>query len=167
MVTEDKQYFIPMETTVEFALAHGYKREDFRYWKVGNRTVWAILVPVSKEEYYEFMRPLWREIKREDRKKQYFEENNLTEVSLDYMNDEFEFNIPSPTDLEDEVEKILLLEMLKEDLAKLEELERKIMDDFLDGKTESETGKAIGMSQKGVNKRKTKVMKRLKEKYKK
>lgn len=69
MVKKNKQYFIPMETTVEFALAHGYKREDFGYWKVGNRTVWAILVPVSKEEYYEFMRPLWREIKREDRKR--------------------------------------------------------------------------------------------------
>lgn len=83
------------------------------------------------------------------------------------MNDEFEFNIPSPTDLEDEVEKRLLLEMLKEDLVKLEELDRKIMNDFLGGKTESETGKTIGMSQKGVNKRKNKVIKKLKEKYKK
>lgn len=55
-----------------------------------------------------------------------------------------------------------LLDELRELLDRLEGLDKTIMDMYLDGYSESAIGKEIGMSQKGVNKRKHKVITNLK-----
>ena len=163
MVNKDKQYYIPMETSIEFALAHGYTREDFKYWRIGNRVVRGILIEVTEEQYYEYMRPIWREYKREDRKKEYFEEHDITVVSIERMQDEFEYECADDFDLENEVHKRILLEQLKGKLALLEELDQVIMQRWMEGKTEREIADEIGKCQKTVNKRKLKVIEYLKQ----
>lgn len=50
-----------------------------------------------------------------------------------------------------------LLSALRKELSALEEVDRKIMELFGEGYSEAAIGKEIGMSQKGVNKRKQKI----------
>ena len=68
----EKQYYIPMEvneTSKEFIIANGYNLStDAVCTKIGHRTVRAIMIPATKEQYLEYMRPLWREDKQANRK---------------------------------------------------------------------------------------------------
>lgn len=63
----DKQYFIPMEVTPETIRAFNLKSEEIVWQKIGNKPVRVIMIPATKEQYYEYMRPLWREDKKEQR----------------------------------------------------------------------------------------------------
>lgn len=67
----EKQYYIPMEvneTSKEFIIANGYNLStDAVCTKIGHRTVRAIMIPATKEQYLEYMRPLWREDKQGQR----------------------------------------------------------------------------------------------------
>ena len=56
--------------------------------------------------------------------------------------------------MEEETMKRELLEALRKELDALEEMDRKILELFEEGCSESIIVKEIGMSQKGVNKRK-------------
>ena len=64
----EKQYYIPMEvneTSKEFFIANGFDLSTDAVWtKIGHRTVRAIMIPATKEQYLEYMRPLWREDKQ-------------------------------------------------------------------------------------------------------
>lgn len=60
----DKQYFIPMEVTKETIDAFDINREDVVWQKIGNKPVRVVMIPATKEQYYEYMRPLWREDKK-------------------------------------------------------------------------------------------------------
>lgn len=68
MTKKDKQtHLIPMEVTRETIKDYGIKKEDVVPAKIGNKIVSAIMVPATKEQYEEYMRPLWAEMKREER----------------------------------------------------------------------------------------------------
>lgn len=153
-----KEYFIPMEVTTESIKALGIKGEDITWKKIGGRLVRVVMIPASKEQYYEYMRPLWREVKQVQR------ERERRYISIDSLSSDYSYEIADSLDMEEDLMKRELLEALRRELDVLEEIDRKIMELFGEGYSESAIGKEIGMSQKGVNKRKKKLFARLKEK---
>lgn len=156
--SSNKQYRIPMEVTKETIRDYGINPTELVWTKIGNRRVRALMVPVTEEIYYEFMRPLWREDKRNQRAESI--------VSIDKLYDEDNYEIADDTGVEDICMKKLLIDELHRTLDELDEMDRIIMTLFSNGGTESEIGKVIGMSQKGVNKRKHKILGKLKERLK-
>lgn len=154
----NKQYRIPMEVTKEAIRDYGVNPTELVWTKIGNRRVRALMVPVTEEIYYEFMRPLWREDKRNQRAEPM--------VSLDKLYDEDNYEISDNTNIEDTYMKKLFIEELHRALDELDEIDRIIMDLFSNGDTESEIGKIIDMSQKGVNKRKHRILEKLKDRLK-
>lgn len=158
----EKQYYIPMETSKEFAKAHGYTEADFKWWKIGNRLKLVILVPCSEEEYRAFIQPIWRENKAEERKREYFEKHQLTETSVEKLSEDFGFDIE---DSSVDLDKELLLMELKGLLKDMEDLDQHIVELYLQGNSESAIGKEVGMSQKGINKRKKKIFEKIKKCY--
>lgn len=161
--TKEKQYFIPMEISTQtdkrFAKAHGFTEDDFKWWKIGNRLTCAILIPCTEAEYRAYMRPIWKDMKAEERKKKYFEENEITETSIEKMANDYGLDIE---DTSVDQDKELLLMELKELLRTMEELDQQIVELYLSGHSEAAIGVEIGMSQKGVNKRKTKIFEKIK-----
>lgn len=56
----DKQYFIPMEVTPETIRAFNLKKSEEIVWqKIGNKPVRVIMIPATKEQYYEYMRSFY------------------------------------------------------------------------------------------------------------
>ena len=165
--TEEKQYFIPMEISTQtdkrFAKAHGFTEEDIKSWKIGNRSTCVILIPCNEEEYRAYMRPIWKDMKAEERKKRYFEENKITETSIEKLSDDYGLDIEDTS--VDQDKEILLME-LKELLRTMEELDQQIVELYLSGHSEAAIGVEVGMSQKGVNKRKTKIFEIIKNYFK-
>lgn len=64
---EKETYLIPMEVTRETIKDYSIKKEDVVPAKIGNKIVSAIMVPATKEQYEAYMRPIWAEMKREER----------------------------------------------------------------------------------------------------
>ena len=124
--------------------------------KFGCRKVRTILIPATKEQYYEFMRPLWREDKRQQR-------HGADEISADKAQDDYELEVPDDFNLEEEVVKEELLAALRHELATLQDIDRTILMMIADGASEAATGKAVSLSQKAVNMRKHKLYAILKE----
>ncbi|WKY46094.1 sigma factor-like helix-turn-helix DNA-binding protein [Eubacteriaceae bacterium ES2] len=149
-----KQYYIPMELSSETIKDFGINPADVVWTKIGNKRKKVIMVPVTKEQYYEYMRPIWREDKREQRQE--------TMASLDKMHEETEYEIADNYDLEADIMKQFMIDELHKALDELEEIDRTIMDMYSHDHSEAEIGQAIGMSQKGVNKRKHKALLKLK-----
>lgn len=162
----EKQYYVPMEVNTDedkaFFYANGYTSKDIRWWKIGNIKKQVILYPVTEEVYRAYMQQEWRKQKQEVRKKEYFEEHGIQNVSFDYVYDEFGIDIPDMSTCQKAMEFQEILDELRELLGKLQGVDKTIMDMHLDGYSESAIGKEIGMSQKGVNKRKNKVITNLK-----
>lgn len=132
---------IPMEVTTETIRDFGIDIKDVVWRKIGSRKVKVVLIPVTPELYSEYMRPLWREDKRLQR---------------------HGYDLPLEDFQEDSrIEDIVDLIALKEALRDLEELDRTIVEMFSENQSEISIGKAVGMSQKGVNKRKHKIFKKL------
>lgn len=156
--SSNKQYRIPMEVTKETIRDYGINPTELVWTKIGNRRVRALMVSVTEEIYYEFMRPLWREDKRNQRAEPM--------VSLDKLYDEDNYEISDDINVEDIYMKKFLVEELHRALDELDEMDRIIVDLFSNGDTESEIGKIIGMSQKGVNKRKHRILEKLKDRLK-
>ena len=146
---KQKQYYIPLELTPETVITEEYKDCEVRWSKIGCRKVRTILIPATKEQYYEFMRPLWREDKRQQR-------HGADEISADKAQNDYELEVPDDFNLEEEVVK-------EELLAALQDIDRTILLMIADGSSEAATGKAVGLSQKAVNKRKHKLYALLKE----
>lgn len=134
----------------------GYKDCEVHWSKIGNRRVRTILIPATKEQYYEFMRPLWREDKRQQR-------HGADEISADKAQDDYELEVPDDFNLEEEVVKEELLAALRHELATLQDIDRTILMMIADGASEAATGKAVSLSQKAVNMRKHKLYAILKE----
>lgn len=107
---DSKKYFIPLEVTSETIITEEYKNCAIRWWKIGNRMVRAILIPATKEQYYEYMRPLWREDKRQQR-------HGTDEVSADKVRDDYELEVPDDFNLEETILKEELLAALRQELA--------------------------------------------------
>ena len=152
----NKNYYIPLEITPETIITEEYKDCEVRWSKIGCRKVRTILIPATKEQYYEFMRPLWREDKRQQR-------HGADEVSADKVRDDYELEVPDDFNLEETILKEELLAALRHELAALQDIDRTILLMIADGSSEAATGKAVGLSQKVVNKRKHKLYAILKE----
>lgn len=150
---EVKQYCIPMEVTEETIKDYEIDPADVVWSKIGNRWIRAIMIPTTKEFYYDYMRMIWREEKKKQREEPM--------ISLDQLYDDNEYEVPDNKSLEEEVEKKEIIKKLHDGLNKLDEMDRTIMTIFGNGGTESKIGKVVGMSQRGVNKRKHKTFKRL------
>ena len=151
---EEKQYYIPMEVTSETVKDFGINPADVVWTRIGNKPKKVIMIPVTEEQYYEYMRPLWREDKRQQRQEPM--------ASLDKMYEETEYEAAdTESDLEADIMKKMLIDELHKALDELEEIDRTIMEMYSNNHSEAEIGQAIGMSQKGVNKRKHKVLMKL------
>lgn len=153
---KQKQYYIPLERTPETVITEEYKDCEVRWSKIGCRKVRTVLIPATEEQYREYMRPLWREDKRQQR-------HGADEVSSDKAWDDYELEMPDDFNLEEEVMKKELLAALRHELAALQDIDRTILLMLADGASEAATGKAVGLSQKAVNKRKHKLYALLKE----
>ena len=156
--SENKQYYIPMEVTAETIKDFCINPADVVWTRIGNRKARVIMIQATKEQYYEYMRPLWKEDKRLQRQEPM--------ASLDKMYEETEYETADTADLEADVMKQIMIDELHKALDELEEIDRTIMDMYSHNHSEAEIGQAIGMSQKGVNKRKHKVLLKLKTRLK-
>ncbi|MEG2012900.1 MAG: hypothetical protein RR063_06805, partial [Anaerovoracaceae bacterium] len=99
-----KQHYIPMEVTAETIKDFGINPADVVWTKIGIRRVRVVMVPVSEKQYYEYMRPLWREDKRQQRQEPL--------ASLDKMYAETEYEAIDTADLEADVIKKLMIDEL-------------------------------------------------------
>ena len=150
----EKQYYIPMEVTAETIKDFGINPADVVWAKIGNRKKRVVMIAATEEQYYEYMRPLWREDKRQQRQEPM--------ASLDKMYEETEYEAAdTESELEADIMKKMLIDELHKALDELEEIDRTIMEMYSNNHSEAEIGQAIGMSQKGVNKRKHKVLMKL------
>lgn len=150
----NKQFYIPMEVTTETIKDFSINPQDVVWTRIGNKPTKVIMIPVSEEQYSEYMRPLWREDKRQQRQEPM--------ASLDKMYEETEYEAADISDLEADVMKQIMIDELYKALNELEEIDRTIMDMYSRNYSEAEIGQVIGMSQKGVNKRKHKILLKLK-----
>lgn len=154
--SNDKVRYIPMEVTKETIMDFGIEKTKVRRMKIGYKRFWVFLVSATEEQYSEYMRPWWRELKREER-----HGNN---VSTDWLYGESNFEFAdSNEDVEDAVIHGELIEALHRALDELEELDRRIMLMFASGSSEAEIGRTVGMSQTGVGRRKRKILSLLRE----
>lgn len=153
---KQKQYYIPLEITLETIITEEYKDSEIQWSRIGNRRVRTILIPATKEQYYEYMRPLWREDKRQQR-------HGTDELSADKALDDYELEVPDDFNLEETVVKKELLAALHHELVAMQDIDRIILMMTAGGSSEAATGKAVGLSQKAVNKRKHKLYALLKE----
>ncbi len=134
-------------------------------------------IPVTEEVYRAFKRPLWAEHKRKEREKRCISENGSrcnkdcskchkqrtgSVLSLDKFTEDG-FEITEPIDLAELIADKLLLEELYVALDELDPDNRRIMELFSIGKSEREIAADIGLSQKAINKRKTKLFAQLRE----
>jgi RNA polymerase sigma factor (sigma-70 family) len=112
-------------------------------------------IPVSKEVYYAFKRPAWKERKRRQVRAE-------KELSLEAFADAG-FEIPSGQALVDEiVEDKLLLDMLFRALSELTNDERFLIDElFYQEKSERMVAKETGVSQNTVNYHKNRILEKL------
>ena len=115
--SNEKHFYIPLELTSETVITAEYKDCEVRWSKIGCRKVRTILIPATKEQYYEFMRPLWREDKRQQR-------HGADEVSADKARDDYELEVPDDFNPEEEVVKKELLAALRHELAALQDIDR-------------------------------------------
>lgn len=147
---EKKRYFIPLELNPETIITEQYKTCEVRWSKIGCRMVRTILIPATEEQYRAYMRPLWREDKRQQR-------HGDDEVSADKLRDEFELELECDFNLEEIVLKKELLIALQRELAALQDVDQTILMMIANGSSEVAIGKVVGLSQKAVNKRKHKL----------
>lgn len=137
-------------------------------------------IPVTEEVYCAYKRPLWAEHKRKEREKRCRDENgnrctgNCSDcdkqrtggvLSLNRFTDEG-FEIADAFDLTELVADKLFLEVLYSALNELDPDNRRIMELFSVGMSEREIAAKIGLSQKAVNKRKTKLFAQLSKRLK-
>ena len=117
----EKQHYIPMEVTAETIKDFGINPADVVWTRIGNKPKKVVMIPVTEEQYYEYMRPLWREDKRQQRQDPM--------ASLDKMYEETEYEAADiDSDLEADIMKKLMIDELHKALDKLEEIDRTIMD---------------------------------------
>ena len=100
--SENKQHYIPMEVTAETIKDFGINPADVVWTRIGNRKARVIMIPATEEQYKTFMRPLWREDKRQQRQE--------PAVSLDKLYEETEYEVAdTDSDLEADVMKKMLI----------------------------------------------------------
>lgn len=178
-----EQYFIPLEVKEGTIITKEYENAPRQWWKIGNRKVYAILVQATKEQYEAYMRPEWKEEKRQQRlvekrrRREMAQEECREDPSVQGWDTpvsyerlcETEYGFPEetgPESMDEILEKEELLGALRQELAKLEALDRTILQMASSGISEAAIGKEVGLSQKGVNKRKHRLLEQLREQLK-
>lgn len=157
--SSEKQHYIPMEVTAEIIKDFGITPADVVWTRIGNKPKKVVMIPVTEEQYYEYMRPLWRDDKRQQRQE--------PAVSLDKLYEETEYEAAdTESDLEADIMKKMLIDELHNALDELEEIDRTIMELYSRGCSEVEIGKAVGMSQRGAGKRKQRILLKLRTRLK-
>ena len=173
-----QQYYIPMEVKEGTIITKEYEDTPRTWSKIGNRKVRTILVPATEEQYKAYMQSEWKEDKRQQRladKRKKREKAQVehrddfsikgwdTPVSFEQLCEtEYGFPRENRQDSPEEIlEKQELLEALRRELAKLEELDLTILQMAIQGVSEAAIGREVGLSQKGVNKRKHRILKQL------
>lgn len=151
-----KRFYIPLELTPDTVVTEPYKDCEVRWSKIGCRMVRTILIPATEEQYRAYMRPLWREDKRQQR-------HGDDEVSADKLRDECELEPECDFNLEEIVLKKEVLAALRRELVALQDADQTILMMIANGSSEAAIGKAVGLSQKAVNKRKHKLYALLRE----
>lgn len=152
---EERQYEIPMEMTAEIASDFGISPTELAPMKIGNRRTRGIFVPVTKDVYDAYMRPLWREAKREERHEAVF--------SLELARDEYAWETPADTDVEADVEKAEQAAAVRDALTALPEKDRQLLTLLADGLSVSEIAEKIGMTERGARYRKEAALAKLKK----
>lgn len=133
-------------------------------------------IAVTEQVYRAYKRPAWAEHKRKEREKRCRDENGNRcandcktcskpreggVLSLDQFA-EAGYESPDPVDIDELVAEKLLLEQLYIALDELTQDERNLVDDlYFDDKSERNVADKLGLSQKGINKRKHKVIEKL------
>lgn len=175
-----QQYYIPLEVKEGTIITKEYENAPRQWSKIGNKMVRTILIPATKEQYEAYMRPEWKEDKRQQRlaekrrkREQAQEEHRVdpsvqgwdTAVSFEELCDMgYGFMDDTRQDTPDAIlEKEELLDALHRELAKLEELDQTILKMAMSGISEAVIGRKVGLSQKGVNKRKHRLLEQLRE----
>lgn len=141
---------------------------------------------VTEEVYRAYKQPFWAEHKRKERESRCQTSNGRggvkrceddcsncpfsktgSTISLDRLYEDYEYEIAasneSPLDalIKEEFKK-----KVKEAVVELEQVDQQIIRSFMNGISEREIAKEIGISQKAVNKRKNKLFKELNKKLK-
>jgi RNA polymerase sigma factor (sigma-70 family) len=134
-------------------------------------------IAVTEEVYRAYKRPLWAEHKRQEREKRCKDENGNrcmrdcsrcqkertgSTLSLDGLGEDG-YEPSDPTDITEIVAYNILLEQLYTALLELDPTDRMIAMLVKEGLSEREIAAEVGLSQKGVNKRKTKMFAWLRE----
>ena len=178
-----QQYYIPLEVKEGTIITKEFENAPQQWLKIGNRLVRAILIPATKEQYEAYMRPIWREDKRQQRlaekrkKREKAQEEHRYDPSVQGWDTPVSFEQLCETEYgfmdetgQDSLDEILvkeeLLKVLREELAKLEEVDRTILNMASNGISEVDIGREVGLSQKGVNKRMHKRFEQLREQMK-
>ena len=162
-----KKYFIPMQVTPKIIEEFGINAKEVQWTKIGNKSVRVIMVPATEEQYYAYMRPLWREDKQNQRASKQEDESKMQPVSLDQLYEDTEYEAIDPEiDVEATLMKKLLIAELHKALDELEEIDRTIMELYSQNCTETQIGQAVGMSQRGVGKRKQRILLKLRTRLK-
>ena len=138
-------------------------------------------VPVTEEVYRAYKRPVWSEHKRKEREKRCRDNNGSrctgncskcdkhrtgSVLSLDSLIEESGYELADSVDIAELAADKLLFEELCAALDELDPDNRRIMQLFSIGKSEREIAAVIGLSQKAINKRKTKLFAHLWERLK-
>ena len=137
-------------------------------------------IPVTEEVYRAYKRPLWAAHKRKERERRCRDEHGNrcmkdcsqcnrqrtgSVLSLDKLTEDG-FDISDPIDLAQLIEDGVVRVALQIALDGLDPLDRQIIDLFSAGKTEREIAVISKMSQKGINKRKTRIFTFLRQQLK-
>ena len=77
---DNQNYLIPMEVTKETIKDFNLDSSQVVPAKIGNKIVSAIIIPATKEQYEAYMRPLWAEMKREERSRRCMVSNGKGKV---------------------------------------------------------------------------------------
>ena len=175
-----EQYFIPLEVKEGTIITKEFEDAPRTWSKIGNRKVRTILVPATEEQYKAYMQPEWKEDKRQQRladkrkKREKAQAEHRDDSSVKGWDTPVSFEQLCETgygflgeNRQDSPEEILekeeLLEALRRELAKLEELDRTILQMAVQGVSEAAIGREVGLSQKGVNKRKHRILEQLRK----
>lgn len=168
MKKEDKR-LLETEVTKEAIKELNLDRSKIKTVLRGSKYKTFYYEEVNSYLYYEVKRPEWKYEKRETR---FFQKVKNGEIKLIYLDQERKnndgeevdkFESTATIDVEEIAINQLREEAIREVLKKLTADERKIVDlIFYDGLTEREVASIIGVSQKTVNNRKTKILDKLK-----
>lgn len=134
---QSKQYEIPMEVINETIRDFGIDPSRVVWTKIGNKKVRAFMVPCTKEQYYEYMRSLWREDKNA--------QNREAMESLEKMAEDLDFDPTEAFSMEDKVVGNMVLEALIDHLNNIGSEYGDIFKMIYDGGKTEAVQKAFGL----------------------